>query len=432
MSTASLQRVAAFLLLATLASPLAADGIKDELDAARKLHQDTTEKADAALLAGFDEQVKAVAATGNIDEVKIIIEQKGAFKATRKRPASGFMKGALARYDQTIKSSNAALISAHEKSIADYTKALKVDDAGQVKAQLAQFKAGLEGKTDKPDETAAPAGADAVLATLQRAKSDHADRLEESRKDYLEVVEKRLKLAVDKGDLAGVKSLGETKEQFRISGVPPEDAKDPLVKSAGLQYLQSVKLSKAKLAIAYQGAVRDYTRLGKTTEAEVLQTDLLALREVPASSVDSGEKQGSRFAPKDAQMIADDEHVGRATNHPSYTRGNLYIVKIDAKQPLVKIAETSIYFLASQPEDKANTKGNIMVSADYGKTWTKAHAWTGESMKAAKRQDNWHFFPLAASVRKLGKVETDELHVKFEVDGTVEEIQIQRVVWTRR
>jgi hypothetical protein len=45
---------------------------------------------------------------------------------------------------------------------------------------------------------------------------------------------------------------------------------------------------------------------------------------------------------------------------------------------------------------------------------------------------NWHVFPLGAAFKKKPDTEIDEIHVRFDVEGQVEGIQIETVIWARQ
>ena len=136
--------------------------------------------------------------------------------------------------------------------------------------------------------------------------------------------------------------------------------------------------------------------------------------------------------PPDEKVIAEDKHEGLATNHPSFTHANHYVMKIDPKDPLVRLASTAIYYQALQPDDLPNTQGNVSISTDYGKTWVVVDKWGTESTKRAKRWDNWHVVDLAPVFKKKPDTEGDELQVSFDVDGIVEMLKIHTVIWAHK
>lgn len=135
--------------------------------------------------------------------------------------------------------------------------------------------------------------------------------------------------------------------------------------------------------------------------------------------------------PASDAIIAEDVHQGVAANHPSYTKKEIYVMKVDPSQPLVAIAETGILFQAYQAEDKP-TYGNVLLSTDYGESWTKVYEWTTPNTKKAKRRGNWHAVELAPVFKKDPQMRVDEVQIKFENDGRTEALTIERVAWVRK
>jgi hypothetical protein len=136
--------------------------------------------------------------------------------------------------------------------------------------------------------------------------------------------------------------------------------------------------------------------------------------------------------PKEDKIIGEDEHHGDATNHPSFTKGNQYTIKIDPKDPTVRIASSAIYFQASCPADRGFTQGNVLVSLDYGKNWVGVMKWDTAAFKAAKRRKGWFGVDLGPPFKKTPNTEVDEIQVRFDVDGQVEAIAIEKVIWARK
>jgi hypothetical protein len=107
-------------------------------------------------------------------------------------------------------------------------------------------------------------------------------------------------------------------------------------------------------------------------------------------------------------------------------------MKIEPKDPMVRLASSAVYYQALQPDDKPVTQGVVSLSTDYGKTWVPIDKWGTESTKRAKRWDNWHVVDLAPVVKKKPDTEVDEIQVRFDVEGMVEGIKINTVIWAKK
>jgi TolB-like protein len=133
--------------------------------------------------------------------------------------------------------------------------------------------------------------------------------------------------------------------------------------------------------------------------------------------------------PKDDKIIADDETHRTAEQMHGPTKA--YALKIDAKDPLVRVNTTAIYFQAINPSD-ADTIGHAEISLDYGKTWATFYKWELKDFKAAKRRDGWFVVDLAPVVKKKPNLEVDEVDVRYSIDGIVNNVEIDRVIWARK
>ncbi len=124
------------------ASTPAADPIRTELDKAKAAADASLADARAALLVAFDERIKAVAATGDLDGVKAVTAEKTAFDLRGTPPASPAMKLALGRYNRAVAEVRGRTKLAYDSAIREYTRALKVDQATAVQSELKAFLAG--------------------------------------------------------------------------------------------------------------------------------------------------------------------------------------------------------------------------------------------------------------------------------------------------
>jgi len=142
-----------FLIAACLPGTLKsddADPIRAELTKAKKAHAEAEAKARAALLGAIDDAVKAVAASGDLEGVKTIQAEKKAFEESGKLPSSVRLRAAAAEYQKATHTADAALEKVYDKAIKDATKALKIDLAEAIQAELKEFRS--RGATKVPDK----------------------------------------------------------------------------------------------------------------------------------------------------------------------------------------------------------------------------------------------------------------------------------------
>jgi hypothetical protein len=155
--------VALVVLLAGSAGPIRAadtDAINAEIDKAKKARQQADVKARAALLAAFDDAIKAVAGTGDLDGVKLLQAEKKAFEASGKVPDVPRLRTAAAEYQKATRAAQAGMEKVYEQGIKDATKALNIDLAEAIRAEL---KAALA-------RDPAPKGAEKTDAVSKSAK----------------------------------------------------------------------------------------------------------------------------------------------------------------------------------------------------------------------------------------------------------------------
>jgi hypothetical protein len=107
---------------------------------ARGEYYDTTDKAKAALLGAFASAIKNATAAGNLDAVKALRAEKEAFETGGRLPSSMYMKTPAANYQAALKQAALILEKAYEQSIKDLTKAGKLKQAEDVRAELKSFR----------------------------------------------------------------------------------------------------------------------------------------------------------------------------------------------------------------------------------------------------------------------------------------------------
>jgi hypothetical protein len=133
-----------FLIAACLPGTLKADDadpIRAELTKAKKAHAEDEARARAALLGAIDDAVKVVAGTGDLEGVKAMQAEKKAFQDSGKLPSSARLRTAAAEYQKATRTADAVLEKVYDKAMKDATKALKIDLAEAIQAELKEITA---------------------------------------------------------------------------------------------------------------------------------------------------------------------------------------------------------------------------------------------------------------------------------------------------
>jgi hypothetical protein len=147
------------VLLAGSSGPIRAadtDAINAEIDKAKKARQQADAKARAALLAAFDDAIKAVAGNGDLDGVKLLQAEKKAFEESGKVPDAPRLRTATAEYQKATKAAQAAMEKVYEQGIKDATKALNIDLAEAIRAELKELTGKSPATKTTPGEAEAP------------------------------------------------------------------------------------------------------------------------------------------------------------------------------------------------------------------------------------------------------------------------------------
>lgn len=115
------------------------DLIKAELDKARARYTESLEAAKGKLVVALDAKLKEVAGKGDLDAAKDLKSQKESFEKEGALPGSPFTARARADYDAGVRAAHDLLRKALEKAKTDYTKAIKLEQAEAVAAELKDF-----------------------------------------------------------------------------------------------------------------------------------------------------------------------------------------------------------------------------------------------------------------------------------------------------
>ena len=135
-------RLTTFLLFLTVSVPAPAeepDPIADVLDAAKFAYVTSLDNAKDEVTAKFDELLKAVSAEGKLNPVLAVKKERDAFVQEGKLSTSPTLKPTMEAYVEKVNQARQELAKAYAKAVADYTKALKVDEAKQLRAEYDVF-----------------------------------------------------------------------------------------------------------------------------------------------------------------------------------------------------------------------------------------------------------------------------------------------------
>jgi hypothetical protein len=142
------------LLMWVAFSPITAadtDPIKVELDKARVVYTKRAEAAKEKLLLAIDNKLKEVAGKGDLDGVKDIKTQKDLFHKDGKLPSGAYLGRAKSDYDDDMRGARETLRKALEKAKIEYTKALKIEEADAIAAELKQLAAAMQADRESID-----------------------------------------------------------------------------------------------------------------------------------------------------------------------------------------------------------------------------------------------------------------------------------------
>jgi hypothetical protein len=112
---------------------------REELDQKKQAYSDKVESAKKQLLKGFDDAIKDVAKTGNLDLVKTINQEKEEFLSLVTLPASKQLARSRSEYENSLRTARIELNAAFEKARTEYTKVLDLKNAEIVDQEFKDF-----------------------------------------------------------------------------------------------------------------------------------------------------------------------------------------------------------------------------------------------------------------------------------------------------
>jgi hypothetical protein len=170
------------------AMALAADDpIKAELDKARAQYTPGLDAAKAKLVGAMDAKLKEVAGNGDLDKAKEVKSQKELFEKDGTIPKTPLLNDARRGYESEVRAAREALHKAIEKAKSEYTKALKLNEA---EALAAELKALADGKGGA-DTTSEELNAKFATASVWKGTAKEKKGNKEGTTDYVVTVSKR-------------------------------------------------------------------------------------------------------------------------------------------------------------------------------------------------------------------------------------------------
>lgn len=156
--------LSALFVLLSIAAAVAANDIPATLEAAREAHAKAIQTAQAKFLAAVDDEIKKAAASGSLELVKSIQQEKAALEADGNyEPKAARLRPALTRYQSELKAARDKLRTSLTAAKVAYTKQLRIAEAEAVDAEI---KAVGTVVAASPPQAGAPANLQAGIAVL--------------------------------------------------------------------------------------------------------------------------------------------------------------------------------------------------------------------------------------------------------------------------
>jgi hypothetical protein len=111
---------------------------------------------------------------------------------------------------------------------------------------------------------------DPIKTRLDEARQQYRETIERSRKNILDMLEKKEAIARDKGDKKAVDAVKAEREAFNDKDVVP--------KSLTTDYTKDVSRAQAAMTAAFETAIKDYTKAKKDDDASKVEEELKAFK----------------------------------------------------------------------------------------------------------------------------------------------------------
>lgn len=144
---------------------------------------------------------------------------------------------------------------------------------------------------------------DAVGDDLGRAKEAYRAAIDQARSTLLEAVDAKLKEVAKSGNLADVKAIQSERDTFESSGKLPKSVK---LSRATLECQEAGKKAKAAMTLAYDKAIKDYTRTLDIANADAVKAEAVYFKTRPPFDKPmevAVPADGAGPAPKDGRAV---------------------------------------------------------------------------------------------------------------------------------
>lgn len=250
-----------------------ADPIRAHLDDAKTVHEQARKQAADALRAACDDAIAAANKDNHGDLASQIKTQEEAFTSGGTLPSLPALKKAADDYQLAIDLADSNLVRAYARAIRHYAAEKQVNQAMALeKEKIALVRQFRGDASSASDALANPAETDQNLA---QAKAQYRTQVEDARQALLAKVDSRLNEEMNAGNLQAAQKFRAMEENLK-SGTIPNDAGDPVVIAAMVNYRRAIHAANVRIAEAYSQAIRNLTRARQLDRAEAVQAEFVS------------------------------------------------------------------------------------------------------------------------------------------------------------
>jgi len=260
-------------ILAGASAAMGEDPIGAELDRLKGLYAEAVNREKTTVDAAFEAAIKAAATAGDLDTVEVLTAERKAFSTGGKLPASQSMGEAIRAYRRKKMHFNSTMLLAYDKAVKQYTQQLKIEEATQVREQSRAFAEAANSEFARPPSEPKQT-VDLTSKKLDVAKDRQTEAYEAARKEMIEAFDREIRALAARGDLDGFQSVQALKALFEKEDDISQPKGGPLQR-AKQRYDQQLAAASDQLAAAYRSAIREYTKSGRSEQAQALEDELL-------------------------------------------------------------------------------------------------------------------------------------------------------------
>ncbi len=149
----------------------------------------------------------------------------------------------------------------------------------------------------RPGRKKPKAGVAAIVAKLEKAKTDHAKALATAKEALLKAIDRQIKAATGAGNLEEVTKFQKVKDAVEAKGKFPPGKTDLKLARDRMSFEARVRVANSRLANAYNTAIRECTKAGSLARAEAMQAELEKLGLAAAAGTSYRLGMGMRWPP---------------------------------------------------------------------------------------------------------------------------------------